>query len=98
MRAPFLLVALFIIACGSKSGLSPAAANLKEGSDLEITGCAQLEGVNGSAKASDENAEEHAKNEAREKAAALKATHIRWIVPCCTYVEAATYRCDTPVE
>lgn len=98
MKSHLLLVALFATACGSKSGLSPAAANLKEGTDLELTDCAQLERVNGSAKASDENAEEHAKNEAREKAAELKATHIRWIVPCCTYVEAATYRCDTPVD
>ena len=93
-----LLTALVLAACGSKSGLSPAAARLAEGSELELTDCEQLERVNGSAGAKDEMAEEHAKNQAREKAAALGATHIRWIVPCCTYVEAATYRCDTPVE
>lgn len=93
------LVGLCVFACGSKSGkLSPAASRIKEGSDLEITDCTQLERVNGSAPSSDTNAEENAKNQAKEQAAALGATHVRWIVPCCTYVEAATYRCDAPVE
>jgi len=94
----FALVGFFVFACGSSSGLSPGASRIKEGSDLELTDCTQLERVNGTAATSDANAEEHAKNQAKERAAALGATHVRWIVPCCTSVEAATYRCDTPVE
>ena len=44
----------------------------------------------------DKHAEAHAKNDAKEKAAAIGATHIKWIVPCCTSVEAEAYRCDVP--
>jgi len=84
-----------MVGCGSNK---PSAAHIKEGTDLELTDCKQLERVNGSASSSDSKAEEHAKNQARERAAALGATHVRWIVPCCTYVEAATYRCDTPID
>ena len=91
---PALLVSC-IVACGSK-GLSPAAAHLREGSDAELTDCAFLQKVNGSASDTDPSAQTHAKNQAREEAAKLGATHLKWIVPCCTYVEAEAYRCDLP--
>jgi hypothetical protein len=89
------IVASYAIACGSKS-LSPAAANIREGSDLELTDCAFLQKVQGSASETDGNAATHAKNQAREQAAAIGATHVKWIIPCCTSVEAEAYRCDAP--
>lgn len=89
------IVGLCAFACGSSS-LSPAAARLREGSESELTDCAFLQKVQSTASEGDSNAEAKAKNDAREKAAALGATHIRWIVPCCTYVEAEAYRCDVP--
>jgi hypothetical protein len=89
------IVGLFGMACGSSSP-SPAAARIREGSDLELTDCAFLQKVQGRASDSDSKAETHAKNAAREQAASIGATHVKWIVPCCTYVEAEAYRCDTP--
>jgi hypothetical protein len=94
-RRVIWIVSLFGMACGSSS-LSPAAARIREGSDLELTDCAFLQKVQGTASDSDRQAEKHAKNAAREQAAEIGATHIKWIVPCCTYVEAEAYRCDTP--
>jgi len=82
-------------ACGSK-GPSPAAANLREASDSDLTDCAFLQKVQGTASDSDPKAEAHAKAKAREAAAAAGATHIKWIIPCCTSVEAEAYRCDLP--
>ena len=89
------IVALGAIACGSKT-LSPAAASIREGNESDLTDCTYLQKVQGTASDSDSNAATHAKNAAREQAAALGATHIRWIVPCCTSVEADAYRCDVP--
>ena len=89
------IVGLFVIACGSSS-LSPSAARIREGSDLELTDCAFLQKVQGNASNSDSKAQVHAQNAAKEQAAKIGATHIKWIVPCCTYVEAEAYRCDTP--
>jgi len=85
-----LLIAVVLCACGS-SKLSPGAAKIREGSELELTDCEALQKVN--ANGSDERS---SKNAAKEKAAALGATHILWIVPCCTYVEGNAYRCDAP--
>jgi hypothetical protein len=90
-----VIVGVCVIACGSKS-MSPAAARIKEGSDTELTDCAFLQRVSGTASDSDSNAERTAKNAAREEAAKLGATHLKWIVPCCTSVEAEAYRCDLP--
>jgi len=94
-RSPLPIVALCVIACGSKS-LSPAAARIREGNESDLTDCALLQRVKGTASDSDSNAETTAKNKAREEAAALGATHIKWIIPCCTSVEAEAYRCDVP--
>jgi hypothetical protein len=90
-----LLVGLCVAACGS-NGLSSAAAGLHEGEDADLTDCTPLGKVAGAASEDDKNAATHAKNDAREKAAALGATHLRWIIPCCTTVEAQAYRCDLP--
>ena len=87
---PMVLCAL---ACGAKT---PSPASIREGSDLELTDCVALQRVNGSAPDDDKNAELHAKNAANVQAAKLGATHIKWIVPCCTYVEGTAYRCDSP--
>jgi hypothetical protein len=89
------IVALFAVACGSKT-LSPAAARIREGTESDLADCTFLQKVQGAASDSDSNAATHAKNAAREQAAAIGATHIRWIVPCCTSVEADAYRCDVP--
>ena len=82
-------------ACGSKP-LSPAAAHVREGMDLDLADCAFVQKVRGTASEGDSNAVLHARNKAREEAAALGATHVRWIVPCCTEVEGDAYRCDAP--
>ena len=87
------IVGLCAMACGSKT---PAAASIRDGNDLELTDCTFLRMVNGSASESDSNAATHAKNKARQEAASIGATHIKWIVPCCTYVEGEAYRCDAP--
>jgi len=96
-RLRIWIVALGMVACGSSS-LSPAAARLKEGEESDLTDCTQLERVSGTASDDDKNAQEHAKNQARERAAAIGATHIRWIIPCCTSVEAQAYKCDVPAD
>jgi hypothetical protein len=90
-----VIVGLCAIACGSKT-LSPAAARIREGSDLDLTDCTVLQRVQGTASDNDSNAAIHAKHKAMEQAAAIGATHIKWIVPCCTYVEGEAYRCDVP--
>jgi hypothetical protein len=89
------IVGLFVLGCGSQS-LSPGAARLREGNESDLTDCAFLQKVQGKADEGDSDAASTAKNAARERAAALGATHLRWIVPCCTYVEAEAYRCDLP--
>jgi hypothetical protein len=81
--------------CGAK-GPSPAAARIGDGNDVEIGDCVDLGKVEGTASQDDKNAEVHAKNAAREQAAAMGATTIKWLVPCCTSVEGEAYRCDAP--
>jgi hypothetical protein len=93
-----IAVALCLAACGGSS-LSPAAAKIREGDESSLTDCQQLEQVTGTSSASDNNtAQREAKHDALEKAAKLGATHIRWIVPCCTSVEAQAYKCETPID
>lgn len=89
------IVGLLAVACGSNT-LSPAAARIRDGAESDLSDCAFLQRVKGTASDSDKNAATHAKNAAREQAASLGATHVRWIVPCCTSVEAEAYRCDLP--
>jgi hypothetical protein len=91
------LVVLVGVGCGSKS-LSPKAAALRESDGTELTDCTFLGKFEGTAGDGDAHAETHAKNAAREKAAAAGATHIKWIVPCCTSVEAEAYKCDVPSD
>jgi hypothetical protein len=83
---------VFVVACGSK-GPSPAAARILEADDATMGDCTALgkvDGAGGNVEAAKANAKEHA--------AALGATHIKFIVPCCTTVEAQAYRCDVPGE
>jgi len=95
-RSPLIWIAgFFAIACGSRT-LSPAAARIVEGNESTLTDCTFLQKVKSTASESGSAAETRAKNDAREQAAAIGATHMRWIVPCCTYVEADAYRCDAP--
>ena len=64
------------IACGSKT-LSPAASRILDGNDLELTDCTPLQRGQGTSSESDNDAAAtHAKNEAREKAAAIGATQL----------------------
>lgn len=95
-RATSLIVVLSV-ACGGK-GPSPAAARIREASDADLTDCSFVQKVQGTASDSDSNAAATAKAKAREEAAAVGATHIKWIIPCCTSVEADAYRCDVPAE
>ena len=88
------ILGLFAGACGSGSGRS----SLLEGNDAELTDCTFLQKVQGTAGDYDRSAEFHAKSAARKRATALGATHVKWIVPCCTYVEADAYKCDMPSE
>jgi hypothetical protein len=91
------LIALALVGCGGSSSLSSKAAALHEG-DADFKDCTFLGKVEGTASDSDKSAELHAKNMARENAAKLGATHIKWIIPCCTSVEAEAYRCDLPSD
>jgi len=91
------LVALLAIACGGK-GLSSKAASIREGDESDLSDCTFLQKVKGTASEGDSDAETHAKNAAREQAASLGATHIKWVIPCCTSVEAEAYRCDLPSD
>jgi hypothetical protein len=95
LRRSLATFSIIALACGG-GGLSKRAANIRDGSDLELSDCTFLQKVNGSASVSDNAAMTHAKNQARERAAEIGATHIKWIVPCCTYVEGEAYRCDAP--
>jgi hypothetical protein len=76
-------------ACGSSS----VRSHVVDAEASNLTDCQVLERVTGTA---DDGDAEHAKDDARKKAAKLGATHIRWIVPCCTSVEGDAYRCDLP--
>jgi len=84
-----------LAACGSKS-MSSAAASIREAEESDLGDCAFLQKVQGTASDDDKEAATHAKAAAREEAAKLGATHIKWIIPCCTSVEADAYRCDVP--
>ena len=81
--------------CGGK-GPSPAAAHIRDGDDVELTDCKDLGRVEGTANDNDNNAVADAKDAAREQAAGMGATTVKWIVPCCTSVEGEAYRCDAP--
>ena len=92
-----LVSMVLLVACGSSS-LSSKAARIQEASDTDLTDCSFLQKVEGTASEDDPKAEMHAKSAARERAAAIGATHIKWIIPCCTSVEAEAYRCDVPAD
>jgi len=89
------IIALCLVACGSKT-LSPAAARVREAEESDLADCTFLQKVRGTASEGDSDAAAHAKNAAREQAASVGATHIKWIIPCCTSVEAEAYKCDVP--
>jgi hypothetical protein len=84
-----LTIAIWIglCACGSTS----KSTRVGDADETMLADCKIIQRVNGSG--ADANA---AKDDARKKAAALGATQIRWIVPCCTTVEGDAYRCDLP--
>lgn len=93
-----VVAGLFVAACGGRS-LSPAAARIHEGDESSLEDCTQLQQVTGASSAGDnDTAQREAKREALEKAAKLGATHIKWIVPCCSSVEAVAYKCETPID
>jgi hypothetical protein len=96
-RLPAIIgfVTLCTVACGAGTR-SPSSVRIHDGDETELSDCTFLQKVQGTASNSDDNAEIHAKHNARAEAAAIGATDIRWIVPCCTYVEADAYRCDVP--
>lgn len=94
-RSSFLItiIASYAIACG---GSTRGPANVIDGAEADLTDCSFLQKVKGSAGDSDRNAAAVARRKAKAEAASIGATHIKWIVPCCTYVEADAYQCDTP--
>jgi len=87
------LFAAYAIACG---GSARHTAGIVDSGDADLTDCTYLRKVNGSASDFDPDAASVSKRKAKAEAAAIGATHVKWIVPCCTYVEAEAYRCDTP--
>ena len=80
-----------LAACGARA----VESRVVDGEASTLTDCQPLERVTGTSEGGPD-AETQAKNDARKKAAKLGATHIRWIVPCCTSVEGDAYRCDMP--
>ena len=93
MKRTTLWIIALCVACGSKTR---GASRVAEATDADLADCAFVQKVQGTADNSDSNAEGTAKRKAKEQAASVGATHIKWIVPCCTYVEAEAYRCDVP--
>ena len=87
------IIASYAFACG---GSTRGTANVIDGAEADLTDCSFLQKVKGSASDSDSNAAGVARRKAKAEAATIGATHIKWIVPCCTYVEADAYQCDTP--
>jgi len=81
-------------ACGSRT----VASHVVDAEASVLADCQLLERVTGTSNEGEggPTAEMHAKDDARKKAAKLGATHIHWIVPCCTSVEGDAYRCDLP--
>jgi hypothetical protein len=94
-RSTFALtiIAACAMACG---GSRHGPAHVIDSADADLTDCAFLQKVQGNASDSDSNAASVARRKAKAEAASIGATHIKWIVPCCTYVEADAYQCDTP--
>lgn len=84
------LALLFVVACG---GNKPNTANILEADDATLSDCSFLQKVDGAG-----GNQAQAQRAAKEQAAGLGATHIKWIVPCCTTVEAQAFRCDVPGE
>jgi hypothetical protein len=93
MRGVASVAVALAIACGGKG---KGASSVHDADNVELTDCAFLGKVDGTTSGTGMEAAERAKNNAREKAAALGATVIKWIVPCCTDVEGDAYRCDVP--
>lgn len=90
MRLLWLVV---VLGCGSKT----TASRVVDADDTaNLADCKILQRVRGTSSGDGNEAADRAKAEARGKAAKLGATHIRWIVPCCTSVEGDAYRCDLP--
>jgi hypothetical protein len=87
-----MIIASYAIACGG----THRSARIVDSTDADLSDCSFLQKVNGTASDSDSNAVGVARRKAKAEAASIGATHIKWIVPCCTYVEADAYQCDTP--
>lgn len=92
IRMRFLALVL-AIGCGSKT---TASRVVDADESANLADCKILERVSGTASGEGTEAANRAKDVARRKAATLGATHVRWIVPCCTSVEGDAYRCDLP--
>lgn len=87
-----LIWLLCVVGCGSKT----AASRVVDAEDANLTDCQFVQKVHGSASGTDDDVATRAKNDARRQAAAAGATHIRWLVPCCSTVEGDAFRCDLP--
>jgi hypothetical protein len=94
-RASLLItiIASTMLACG---GSTRGPAKVIDAGEADLTDCAFMQKVKGTASDDDSNAASVARRKAKAEAASIGATHIKWIVPCCTYVEADAYQCDTP--
>lgn len=80
-------------ACGGKT---PGASRVVDADESNLADCKSVGRVKGTASDGAADAATSAKNAAREQAASLGATHVRWIVPCCSTVEGDAFRCDMP--
>lgn len=87
------IIVSYAIACG---GSTRGPAKVIDSAEADLTDCSFLQKVKGDASDTDSDAAAVARRKAKSEAASIGATHIKWIVPCCTYVEADAYRCDTP--
>lgn len=102
-----LLAALVLAGCGSSPATPSATARSVRDGDLATINrdCKLLGTVNGRSLfggASDDSRIENARNDAREKAAAMGATHVLFIASDTSgmlntgHASARAYRCDKP--
>ncbi len=98
-KISFMILFSGFIASGCATSLSPSAARIMDADDKIVQGCTYVGEVNGTSGWGNLAASvgiQNAKNEARENAVALGATHVLWTNISggySPYVSGRAYRC-----